>query len=64
MNCLHCHKPIVLAPSAAERAAKDVTGKTSAYYTSLFDYHAACTLELRAKGVSDLMKQRRHHDPV
>jgi hypothetical protein len=47
MNCKHCHKPIVLVPSAAERAAKDCTGKTADYYTRQFDYHAACTLELR-----------------
>jgi len=47
MNCLHCHRPIVLVPSAAERAAKDVTGKPASYYAGLFTYHAACTLELR-----------------
>ena len=57
MKCLHCHNEIVLVPSAAERAKKDVTGKTDEYYTKLFDYHAACTLELRAKGTTELMKR-------
>jgi hypothetical protein len=49
MNCLHCYKPIVLIPSAAERAAKDVTGKTAECYTKLFQYHTECTLLLRNK---------------
>lgn len=62
MNCLHCHKPIVLVPSAAERAKKDVTGKTAEYYTRQFDYHAACTLELRAESTSALMKYHREQN--
>ena len=44
MNCSICNKPIHLSPSAAERAAKDVTGKTAAYYTSLFRTHTECEL--------------------
>ena len=44
MNCTICGKPVVLVPSAAERAAKDVTGKSAAYYTSLFTEHSACVL--------------------
>lgn len=47
MKCTHCGKEVVLLPSAAERAAKDVTGKSAAYYTSLFPRHAACELALR-----------------
>lgn len=47
MNCTICGKPVVLVPSAAERARSDVTGKTAAYYTSLFPTHAACTLAKR-----------------
>lgn len=57
MNCLHCHRPVVLSPSAAERARK--VGGTPQDYVSLFPYHSACTLELRARGVSDLMKRIR-----
>lgn len=42
MKCKHCNKEVVLVPSAAERAEKDVTGKTAKYCTSLFPYHAGC----------------------
>ena len=45
MNCLKCGKKIVLVPSAAERAAKDVTGKSAAYYTSLFTVHPECQVK-------------------
>lgn len=47
MNCTVCGKPVVLVPSAAERARSDVTGKTAAYYTKLFPTHASCTLSKR-----------------
>ena len=62
MKCTHCNKEIVLVPSAAERAAKDVTGKSAAYYTSLFQMHSSCQLELRAAGVSKLMAESKSHD--
>lgn len=57
MNCKHCGKPIVLVPSAAERAAKDVTGKPASYYANLFQYHDACQLELRQEATSKLMRR-------
>lgn len=47
MKCTHCGKEVVLIPSAKERAAKDATGKSAAYYTALFPRHAACELALR-----------------
>ena len=47
MRCTHCNKEVVLIPSATERARKDVTGKSAAYYTALFPRHAACELALR-----------------
>lgn len=47
MKCLHCGKEVVLVPSAAERARKDVNRRPAAYYTSLFPRHAACELALR-----------------
>lgn len=59
MKCLHCHREIVLVPSAAERAAKDVTGKSAAYYTGLFQYHEACTLELRKTHMTTLLKGKK-----
>lgn len=38
MNCSICGKPVVLRPSAAERAAK--YGKSPSFYTKLFPTHA------------------------
>lgn len=64
MKCKHCGKEVVLVPSAAERAKKDVTGKTAAYYTSLFDYHAECTLKMRAEGVRELMQRKEKHNGI
>lgn len=56
MNCLHCHKPIVLVPSAAERARK--CGGEPSDYTKLFTYHAACTLKLREQSTLELMRRK------
>lgn len=63
MNCTICHKPIVLVPSAQERAAKDVTGKSAAYYTGLFTEHAACTLQKREADTHALMRRARTTTP-
>lgn len=57
-DCSICGKPIVLVPSAAERAAKDVTGKTAAYYTALFDTHAQCVLDKRSAEATALLRKR------
>lgn len=57
MKCTICNKEIVLVPSAEERARKDVTGKTAAYYTSLFTEHADCTLRKRASDTHALMQR-------
>lgn len=59
MNCTICGKKIVLVPSAEERARKDVTGKTAAYYASIFTTHAACVLEERQRSTSELMARHR-----
>jgi hypothetical protein len=56
MNCTLCGRPVVLKPSAAERAAKDVTGKPAAYYTSLFTEHAECTLRQRQDDTERLIR--------
>ena len=55
MNCSICHKPIVLVPSAAERAERDIAGRTAAYYTSLFTEHAECLIAKRSRESSELM---------
>jgi hypothetical protein len=57
MNCTICHKPIVLVPSAAERAKKDKAGNTASYYTSLFTEHSDCTLRKRQEETGALMKR-------
>lgn len=57
MNCTHCGKPIVLVPSAAERA-KTFGGRPDDY-TRLFTAHAACTLEARAASTHELMQRLR-----
>ena len=63
MKCTHCGKEVVLVPSAAERAAKDVTGKSAAYYTSLFPRHTACELELRNRSVAAVLNSRSLNKP-
>lgn len=60
MNCKICNKPIVLGPTAAERAAKDTTGKTATYYTNLFQTHATCALEQRSRETTNLLKKLHH----
>lgn len=47
MNCSICNKPIVLIPSAAERAKKDVAGRPASYFTNLFREHVECALRKR-----------------
>lgn len=56
MNCSICGKPIVLNPSAEERAAKDVTGKSAGYYRSLFTEHTECALTKRNNDTLTLMR--------
>jgi hypothetical protein len=47
MNCTICHKPIVLSPSASERAAK--YGGSPSDYARLFDTHADCLISKRSR---------------
>lgn len=54
MNCTICHKPIVLVPSATERAAK--TGQPASYYLGLFTEHADCTIHKRNQDTLELMR--------
>ena len=62
MNCLHCGKPVVLNPSAAERARK--CGGTPSDYTRLFSVHADCQIKLRRQGVSELIQRLALTDTV
>lgn len=53
MNCLLCGKPVILIPSAKERA--DKYGKPASYHTNLFKTHTDCELKKRAEDTSELM---------
>ena len=55
MNCTICNKPIVLVPSAVERA-KAGGGKPSDY-TQLFTTHTDCQLAKNKANMSDLIKR-------
>lgn len=57
MNCTVCHKPIILVPSAAERARQDVTGKSASYYTRLFTTHAECAIAQRESDTRALIQR-------
>lgn len=63
MNCTFCKRPIVLVPSAAERAAKDVTGRPASFFTSLFTEHSECTLHKREVTTSHLMTWAKRDTP-
>lgn len=53
--CPHCDKPIILQPSAAERARK--SGETPQYYRDLFPAHASCEVEARSRASEELMQR-------
>ncbi len=56
-NCDICGRPVILSPSASERAAK--FGGTAAFYTNLFPTHAECALKKRATDTSEMMRKAR-----
>lgn len=58
MNCTICGKKIELTPSAAERAAKDTSGKPVSYFTKLFTEHADCVIKKRSKESSELLNRK------
>ena len=60
MKCSYCGKPIVLNPSAEERAKNDVSGKTTAYYESLFTIHSQCQIDKRNAETLELIRRRNH----
>jgi len=55
VNCSICHKPIVLVPSATERATK--FGGRPSDYTKLFTAHAGCQIDKRNRETSELIKR-------
>lgn len=56
MNCKICGKPIVLFPSAEERARK--FGGSPSDYIKMFDTHADCFIAKRSQESVDLMRQQ------
>lgn len=55
MNCRLCGLPVVLIPSAKERA--DKYGGKAADYTRLFPTHSECALKKREADTAALMKR-------
>jgi len=53
MNCSYCNKPIVLIPSAKERA--DKYGGKASEYTKLFTMHSQCQVAKRNQQTSELI---------
>ena len=53
MKCTICGKPILLSPSAAERARK--FGGTPSDYTKLFTEHTVCALAKRDRETRELI---------
>lgn len=54
-NCKYCGEPIILVPSAQERAKK--YGGSPNDYTNMFDYHSNCTLKMRKEATSELINR-------
>lgn len=52
--CKYCNKPVILSPSAAERAKK--SDKPASYYTALFPNHSECEVAARSAGSVALMR--------
>jgi hypothetical protein len=55
MKCTICNNPIVLVPSAKERA--DKFGGTPSDYTRLFTGHTTCFIDKRSKEASAALKK-------
>jgi hypothetical protein len=61
-KCTICGKPIVLRPSANERARK--YGQSSKYYLDIFTEHSECTVAKRERDTLDLIKRHYSSTPV
>lgn len=58
-KCTICGKPVVLQPSAKERAAKDAVEHSADHFTRLFTEHAECVLDKRREDTNELMRRGR-----
>lgn len=55
MNCTLCDKPVVLHPTAAQRAER--YGGTPRDYIILFPRHADCELKAREQATQELIQR-------
>ena len=55
MNCTLCHKPVVLHPTAAQRAER--FGGVPRDYIVLFPRHAECELKKREQDTEELLQR-------
>ena len=55
MNCTICNKPVILSPSAVERAKK--YGGKPVDYTRCFIAHSQCEIDARKQVTSELMER-------
>lgn len=55
MNCTLCHKPVILQPTAAQRAARN--GGVPRDYVVLFPRHAECELKKREQDTHELISR-------
>jgi len=53
-NCNVCKQPIVLVPSAAERAEK--YGNTAKHYLDLFKTCSSCQIKMRAWSIDKVVQ--------
>lgn len=60
MNCTICDKPVVLHPTAAQRAER--YGGTPRDYIVLFPRHADCELKKREQDTQELIQRLNHTD--
>lgn len=58
MACPYCGKPVMLHPSAEERARK--TGESPQYYRNIFQSHSACIVQARSAQAIALMRTITH----
>ena len=57
MNCSICNKPIILIPSAQDRAKNDLNGNPPSYFISLFRTHTECLINKRNEDTIELMRR-------
>jgi hypothetical protein len=58
-TCTICGKPIVLVPSASERAKR--SGETAEFYLGLFTAHGDCQVRKREAETLELIRRRRNN---